>query len=149
MTTTQDAATIAASIDLASVAGHNLRALLLRLADGEEWNADVLLVEVIGELERLSLGGRPFTGAHARGLTPLGREVAELLRPVPWGVGETDVADPSQSVAPNYVPCLLTPTGDESGVFAEDAPTVVHRIAALLTRDDLDAAKTYRTEPDQ
>jgi hypothetical protein len=139
---TPDAATLAAGIDTTAVAGHNLRALLLRLADGDRWRDDEAETRPVTlPWNRAAELGLSYMGV----LTTLGSDVVDRLRPVPWTVGETDIADPSQSVAPNLVPCLVTPAGDESGVFADDAPSLVQRIAALLTADDLRAAKAYRT----
>jgi hypothetical protein len=138
MTTTKDAATIAASIDLATHAAWDLRALLLRLLDGSMPAMDLPPQHAL----RSNLVS---VYAAVAKLTPLGREVAERLRPVPWRVG---------------------PLGKDWAVYrgGNDWPHVVafgalsssrgghetcNRIAALLTADDLRAAKTYRTEPDQ
>jgi hypothetical protein len=140
MTTTQDAATIAASIDLASVAGHNLRALFLRLADEDPWIGDVrnqsAACDAWGLAERLGL-----TLHDSPSLTPLGREVAERLRPVPWRV--CDASGPRQKRR-----VLSIWQGSRSVASCWDDADA-GRIAALLTQDDLRAAKTYRTEPDQ
>jgi hypothetical protein len=143
MTTTQDAATIAASIDLASVAGHNLRALLLRLLDGEDWAPSAHHEQVGGALRRAD--ACDLLDIDCR-LTPLGREVAELLRPNPWRVEPwgKDWAVFKGGLAPH--PTLVA-AGNFSGSMGGRG--ACDRIAALLTQDDLRAAKTYRTEPDQ
>jgi hypothetical protein len=141
---TQDAASIAASIDVSTTAGWNLRALLLRMADGQDWravpwgsaawarqrgtrqpdNEALLLADDMG----LAIGRDPAP-EH---LTPLGREVAERMRPKPW------------TTKPGGY-------GGEMLVDPEGFTKVVHpgialamRCADLLTRDDLDKAKTYR-----
>jgi hypothetical protein len=76
---------LASDIDTSTVAGHNLRALLLRLLDGDRWRDPSLpLVPVSIAAERLGL----LDIDHAFALTPLGREVAERLRPVPWLVAQ-------------------------------------------------------------
>jgi hypothetical protein len=135
-----NAAAIASGIDTSTVAGHNLRALLLRLADGDRIrdrdNVDVaacVMAEPLGLVEtRLAVR-----------LTPLGREVAERLRPVPWSVAkhQADVE-------------LVRPDGTVRS-FGDPGPSInawtrlydeAERIAALLTADDLRAAKTYRVE---
>ncbi len=129
--TTQDAATIAASIGLASVAGHNLRALLLRLLDGEDWRVVSAGADANAFISARTRGFVP--PAYSADLTPLGREVAERLRPVPWAA----------------MGCNVWRGGlvrRESATCIE--PGIAKRIAALFTQDDLRAAKTYRTEPD-
>jgi hypothetical protein len=152
--TTQDAATIATSIDLASVAGHNLRALLLRLLDGDSYSstdAHGAATRAVADAGRLALGEYrlPFT------LTPLGREVAERLRPVLWRVFELPKPETDSMLAHMLAGVRghwAISTAPGSGDFPISACIVeadASRIAALLTQDDLRAAKTYRTEPDQ
>jgi hypothetical protein len=122
-----DPATIAAGIDLATVAGHNLRALLLRLLDGEPWNENTPLIATLEQAFSLGLA-TPYD------VTPLGREVAEQLRPEPWRVGTSDAG---------------LAVVDASGAMrcACEEMAVAIRIAALLTADDLAQAKAYRSEP--
>jgi hypothetical protein len=134
-----DAATIAADIDLATVAGHNLRALLLRLLDDEPgqgffniranaYSPDGLRIDIaVGDLVTLDRGAR--MGGFVV-LTPLGREVAERLRPVPW-----------TSPGSNYG-WLVGPDGETVGQL--DRADIAERIAAALTREDLEAAKRYK-----
>lgn len=128
-----------ANIELATVAGHNLRALLLRLADGERirdrTNADVAACV---DAEPRGLIETTFSPA----LTPLGREVAERLRPEPWRTkAHRFLADSKDS----YI--VEQPGGRSLGLCWKEPDA--ERIAALLTADDLRAAKTYRTEPDR
>jgi hypothetical protein len=118
------AAAIASGIDTSTVAGHNLRALLLRLLDGDDdgpWQ-----IKDFANLRGLGISEGPGLGTFA--LTPLGREVAERLRPVPWLVAQ-DV-------------WLVEPSGVNGCHIGNIAP----RVAALLTADDLRAAKAYRVE---
>jgi hypothetical protein len=125
---------LASDIDTSTVAGHNLRALLLRLLDGDSldgagWPGWL-------EADRLGLlsGGR---------MTPLGREVAERLRPLPWRVIGEVLDDGS-----TYFDVLTDARGwrDERNIGCTDEADAT-RIAALLTADDLRAAKSYRVEP--
>jgi hypothetical protein len=132
---TQGAAEIAANIDLATAAGWNLRALLLRLAGGEHWNENTPLRDAMDRITRIGLAGYPLAGNEfgEGGLTPLGREVAERMRPVPWrvlcvGSDGWAVTRPGE----HWANCTVH--------------SVAERIAALLTRDDIEAAKCYRTE---
>ena len=139
MSANPDAATIAASIDLGSVAGHNLRALLLRLLDGDEqesihahcseyWAAE-------DDADALAVGlGLSVPPVGAQSLTILGRDVAEQLRPVQWRV-EGEGAS-----------WALYGDGEASRLNFAPQP-LPDRIAALLTADDLARAKAYRTEP--
>jgi hypothetical protein len=140
--TTQDAAEIAASIDLATTAGWNLRALLLRLLDGDGWRVPGREHAVGGGVldmltECVHAGLVDYPNLHSTpGLTPLGREVAERLRPVPWRVdGFIGDGDEEWAVSCGDLPRALCRDGADA-----------ERIAALLTRDDLEAAKRYRTE---
>jgi hypothetical protein len=124
---------IAASIDTDTTEGHNLRALLLRLRDGDDWQGDARrpVRHVIGD----GLDRGLLDIARVTSLTPLGREVAELLR---QRIG----------MHAHGVRCL-------AGSLCY-AMTEAERIAALLTRDDIgsicracfdiDKAKQYRTE---
>ncbi len=144
------AATIASQIDTTTVAGHNLRALLLRMLDGDDdsgfWNgrgrvfsphACPRLAIAPGVLVEFKPGAK-LGGVLA--LTPLGREAAERLRPEPWRAEPFDdfgrvvwrVANVPYRTADAQTFC-------EDHVHAE-------RLAALLTADDLRAAKAYRTE---
>jgi hypothetical protein len=127
-TTNTDAATVAASIDLATVEGHNLRALLLRLADGESWVDDGTTLDLTAGIQADRLGLARHNGSAS--LTPLGREVAERLRPVPW-----------TSPGSNYG-WLVGPDGETVGQL--DRADIAERIAAALTREDLEAAKRYK-----
>jgi hypothetical protein len=130
-----DSASIVAKIDLASVAGWNLRALLLRLLDGEDWQERATIWDARAALDsvRAGLGVWRDAGTDV-GLTPLGREVAERLRPFPWGAGG------------QHGDWLIEPGGGATGIGQITGGALVARIAALLTQDDLRAAKTYRTE---
>lgn len=68
---------IAASIDTSTVAGHNLRALLLRLLDGDIWQGEGS--ESTWSRLHASFASLVEHDGDATDLTPLGREVAELL----------------------------------------------------------------------
>ncbi len=119
-----DAATVAASIDIATVDGWNLRALLLRLLDGTRHDAPRGLWAGLSDLGLID-DERGF-------VTPLGREVAEQLRPKPWKV-TTD----------RGFPRLLHPNGD----FAFEAAgelDLCRRIAKLLDADDEREVKRYK-----
>jgi hypothetical protein len=128
-----DAASIVAKIDTTTVEGWNLRALLLRLLDGDAWNEDILILDAMDAITRRGFAAYPLAGNEfgEGGLTPLGREVAERLRPVPW----TAKAGAHGWWVSNFHRCIAR------GLEQADA----ERIAALLTQDDLRAAKTYRT----
>jgi hypothetical protein len=144
MTTTPDAATIAASIDLTTVEGWNLRALLLRFADGDYalarslWQTEALAAV---EARRLGLAVIAVASASWLTLTPLGREVAERLRPRPWFVASTGVERSTYDVeSPDRSWCEIGHT------IRCDDEADANRIAAALSREDLEAAKRYRTE---
>jgi hypothetical protein len=141
-----DPAAIAKSIKPEkSVAQHNLRALLLRLADGEGWRTvggvrEKSAESALNNAKRRGLGrwpdmmvGGPFE------LTPLGSEVAELLRPRRWRVeveGKRWAVFGGESTLQPYA----FARGSQGGLDA------CNRIADLLTADDLARAKTYKTE---
>jgi hypothetical protein len=74
----------ASGIDTSTVAGHNLRALLLRLLDGDPWRGEARGTARAATDRAAALGLLDIV--HTCALTPLGREVAERLRPVPWRV---------------------------------------------------------------
>jgi hypothetical protein len=126
------AADIASGIDPSTVAGHNLRALLLRLLDEDDWRApyrDACVRASVLACDR----GLMYDDRDE--LTPLGREVAEQMRPVPWttrpgGYGGEMLVDP-----------------DGATRAVHPGASLAMRIAALLTADDLRAAKSYRVEP--
>jgi hypothetical protein len=117
-------AEIAASIDLTTTDGHNLRALLLN--EGKS-------VAPIGIMARAELLGL----VEWRDLTPLGREVAELLRPVPWRTAwqwESNTWRVLSGTDPGWI----------CGGCTEQAAGL---IARLLTEHGEREAKQYRTEP--
>lgn len=139
------ASDIAASIDTTTVAGHHLRALLLRLADGEFHslpNERMAATSAIGQAATMGLGqwppprdGLEISIQPPFALTPLGREVAERLRPETWLV----------DTCPTTGHRLI---GRSEGFIASVfVPDEAERIAALLTADDLRAAKAYKVEP--
>ena len=135
MSSQPTAAEIAAGIDTTTTKGHNLRALLLTVEHGpfpyKPWDAALAL----GLVERIEAAW-PFV------LTPLGREVAELLRPRPWFVASTGIERNTYDVEnPDHSWCDIDHT------IRCDDEADAKRIADLLTRDDLDKAKQYRTEP--
>lgn len=136
-----DAKTIAAKINTGTADGHNLRALLLRLADGDDWResdnsrplgscSDIRACAAAGSNDWLL----PAACIGGFALTPLGREAAEFLRPEPWAVA---------MLVYGWGPCQ---GGSRMAAFVTDDKAFVERIAALLTADDLRAAKTYKTE---
>jgi hypothetical protein len=137
--TTQDAATIASGIDTSTVAGHNLRALLLRLLDGDPWRGEARAAARAATDRAAALGLLDIV--HTCALTPLGREVAERLRPLPWRWRSYKAAGWGGAL----IECFEVETD------ARVLPMTLHRddaerIAALLTADDLRAAKAYRVE---
>lgn len=134
MSTDTTAAEIAASIDTSTTEGHNLRALLLRLFDGNIPGASPPAMAAIAAARAAGFWGD-------LGLTTLGREVAELLRPRPWRAKPTHV----QFYLDTYMGELFGPDGEREAEFHDAADA--NRAADLLTRDDLDKAKQYRTEP--
>jgi hypothetical protein len=130
-----DAATTVAKIDTTTVEGWNLRALLLRRADGgythdydsDPPEADEACDAAIALADSLRIVDVDVC------LTPIGHEVAERLRPEPWRVTGNGVDWVAYCERDNV---RLTNAGR----------AVAGRIAALLTQDDLRTAKTYRTE---
>jgi hypothetical protein len=127
--TLRDAETIAAGIDIDTSAGWNLRAALLISTDGGyPWAS---APDVDGLLARAVDLGLMFDGG---GLTQLGREVAEQLRPLPWHWDEMDSGG-VYLIRPNSSALQLR------GALLGEA----ERIAALLTKADADEAKRYRT----
>jgi hypothetical protein len=149
MPETDSASIVAASIDLASVAGHNLLALLLRLAANQRSDDISSYDPAFKTALALGLGAWPAPRDDLEIktqppfiLTPLGREVAELLRPKPWTAGRIG----------SFV-SLDRPDGTAISLAGENGPhkadtlyAEADRIAVLLTQDDLRVAKTYRTE---
>ena len=131
-----DAATIAASINVSTVEGHNLRALLLRLLAGDDDCEDTPSGWALADdAERDAVGlGLAVEPVGAGVLTPLGREVAAALRPEPWRVivleDEWGVALGRSGFA--AVRCK----------YERDA----QRIAELFTADATARAKTYQTK---
>jgi hypothetical protein len=130
------AAAIASGIDTSTVAGHNLRALLLRAADGDE--SDDVAGPEDAAMDDAAGRGLIYPDC-AIALTPLGREVAERLRPEPWEAEQEDARttrlfDPAEKWVASF-------DHRDGGTGLAD------RIAALLTADDLRAAKAYRVEP--
>jgi hypothetical protein len=146
---TKDAAAIAAEIDLATVTGWNLRALLLKLLDGDDWRGyDWEDVAPHHTRPRPSAAAR-HEAADLRllepgsvDLTPLGREVLERLRPVPWRCrsykaaswGGVLVTDYEVAQGDRVIPMTATQADAE-------------RIASLLTKADAEEAKRYKPEP--
>jgi hypothetical protein len=130
--TTQDAEAIVASIDIATTEGLSLRALLLRAADGDE-------SDEVGGPEDAAMddaAGRWLIYPNcAIALTPLGREVAERLRPEPWHVRNTEPGGWHEVV------CDGLPRWDS--ILCEQKARAEH-IADLLTKADAEEAKRYR-----
>jgi hypothetical protein len=116
----------------------------VRLLDGEDWRVVSAGADANAFISARTRGFVP--PAYSADLTPLGREVAELLRPNPWRVEPwgKDWAVFKGGLVPH--PTLVA-AGHFSGSMGGRG--ACDRIAALLTQDDLRAAKTYRTEPDQ
>jgi hypothetical protein len=130
MSTTQTAAEIAASIDLATPEGHNLLALLLNLAD------NTLRLEHPGVDQADRDGTRlELIEGNMWELTPLGREVAELLRPERWQLAELSPQHGS----------TWTLTGCGSQILLSwCSKGLAANIAELLNRDALEQAKSYQ-----
>jgi hypothetical protein len=115
----------------------------LRLADGEPWNENTSLHDAMDRITRGGLAGYPLAGNEfgEGGLTPLGREVAEMLRPKPWQpeqIGAWVALVRPDGSALEFAKALTE--GVAMFQFGEAT-----RIAALLTADDLRTAKRYRT----
>ena len=125
--------------------GRNVRALLLRIADGEcktlmvswpEMNSDEQ------ECYRLALrdgSKRRLLDSILVTLTPLGRDVAEACRPKPWTTRTT-------AAVPERERCFVRrPTGEHALTVDSPIgePVLGERIAALLTADDMRAAKRF------
>jgi hypothetical protein len=130
-----DAAAIVAGIDLATVAGHNLRALLLRVADSDDWQGGCFKAPTLARLAAREAG---LVEPTSPSLTPLGRAVAERLRPEPWCVRAGD--DRGRNV-------FDVERGNREPWAQLENEGMATRIAALLTADDLAQAKAYRSEP--
>lgn len=124
-------AEIAAAIRSEESAEHrNLRAFLLRRIDGDRHDAPLGLWS--------SARDHGLIDDERGYLTPLGREVADLLRPKPWRVWPLPWSQESLSDewgvghAPRWMARCTTQVDAE-------------RIALLLTADDLARAKDYMT----
>lgn len=131
-----DARIIAAQIDTSTVAGHNLRALLLRLADGDDWRGCVTAADS-AEYRHLICN---FFSREPVELTPLGRDVAELLRPEAYRVCDTTGPRMKRERCSVWL---------GAKVLARNCTRAdAARIAALLTDDDLVDAKTYNRGTD-
>jgi hypothetical protein len=151
---------MAASIDVGTQDGHNLRAILLRMADGELiWNYDVDQKDTDGPVDAAwstacDLG---LVCPQAKTeLAAIGLEVAELLRPKPLRVHELPVLPPEHHIAVHMMAGVRghwaisgKPTDGEVNfptatcILEADA----RDIADLLDRRTIDRAKQYRTEP--
>ncbi len=143
------AADIASGVDTSTVAGHNLRALLLRVMDGADWRdapwGSAAWAAARGRQDLPDKAARRLAVdlglavPTSPDLTPLGREVAERLRPAPWRVkAHRFHGDAKES-------WLVDQAGDFTHALCYDERSA-SRIAALLTADDLRAAKAYKVE---
>jgi hypothetical protein len=134
---TTDAATIAASIDVSTDAGWNLRALLLRLLDRDD-SQDVGRSDVAAYRAADALGLVYLTEGGPC-LCRLGGEVAERLRPAPWRVeGPFAAADGTAEEE-------WSVTGvDELPIAICFERGSASRIADLLTKADAEDAKQYK-----
>jgi len=147
MNTAQDAKTIADRIigllademHESFVATWNLRAFLLRVSIGldalsrDDHDSDA---EYDAELAAARLGLDPVHEPWT--LTPLGREVAELLRPRRWstepdGLNSTRLIDPANRWVATFH-------------HRDSDAELPWRIAAGMATDDMRRATTYRTE---
>ncbi len=86
---------VVAAIDISTMAGWNLRALLLRLLCGEpvyDYDRDPPETDKASDIAIADAVRRQLVGSTGYGLelTPLGREVAERMRPEPWLSKEQD-----------------------------------------------------------
>lgn len=111
---------------------HNLRAMLLRLADGDD------LPHGLWDLQAkiFAMGRRRGLITSLDGvaeLTDLGRKVAELLRPKPW------IA--THAIVHGHV---YYPSGEIAFQVLDRA--LADRVAELLTADELARAKTYQID---
>jgi hypothetical protein len=137
---TQDAATIAASVVVTTTEGRNLRACLLRRLDQEfayDYDTDPGDAEEACDAAYAMAYDLGLVSAMEQtDLTPLGREVAELLRPEPWRVlSETD---------DGWTEWVVAKT-EWDAEYATCSEPGARRIADLLTKADADEAKRYRT----
>lgn len=116
--------------DISTIAGWNLRALLLRSLGGEpRWPGAVRFPErreMADYARRLGLLGEME-------LTPIGREVAERLRPKPWQVKDIDGEGDIRAIGPG-------------GEVLADSMALTEIVARLLTEHYEREAKTYKTE---
>ncbi len=124
------------------VATWNLRALLLRFADGDfDLERSLWQVETVAadEARRLGLAIIAVASDSWLTLTPLGREVARLLRPEPWLAAPDEYAEP-------FGTGWVVRLGDHEETTAATCfdQAAAERIAALLTADGLQAAKAYK-----
>lgn len=130
-------ATVAKSID------HDLRALLLRLADGEPTFDPMFGLE---EGKAIISGTKRGLLTSTHQLTPLGREVAELCRPPKWTAairsGQVAIDKPDGEVefigAWEYEP---------GGWEIREAFDRAQRVVDLLNADELAKAKVYGSKP--
>ncbi len=113
---------------------HNLRALLLRLADDESVINPCWTSPLAGSRRR-GLTTKPQGWESSRGwlnrLTPLGRDVVEHLRPAKW------VARPAEG-------CMWITRPDGSSFPISTNAQEAQRIVDLLNADVLAAAKRYQ-----
>jgi hypothetical protein len=133
---TQEAAAVAARIDISTSAGHNLLALLLLLLGGDDWSGTDIDCGLVayGHAERQGLV-KPFGNPDP--LTELGRKVAELLRPKPWTAALS-------SPVTGCRPMLFGP--DSLGVARFISLEVAQRVAGCMTAEAERNARAYKGE---
>ncbi len=134
---TPSAKTLAASIDTKTLLGWNIRALLWRLADGDDWRVQGSAAEMAALAKADGLGLVDIDVL----LTTLGEDVAAWLRPDPWRVVELDdsggfgVEDDDRDYG-GVDDCIRCDSKDRAEL-----------IATLLTEHYEGEAKVYKTEP--
>lgn len=118
----------------------NLRALLLRVSDNEDWagfdlpgdNWDTALetVKLAKQAGFITVNEEGFIDPS---LTGLGREILESIRPTPWT--SFQILDDHSIVGPNKEFFVISGLEKNEGL--------AQRIIDLLNQEDLQKAKTY------
>ena len=139
------------------VKNHNLRALMLRLFDGEDARdvgcdrrSDAEQSKAITAAKRHKLGEwpNPISGGPFK-LTPLGRQVAIRVRNVRWTSTSQEMTIGCDERTDIVRTQVRRPDGRHA--FAVDSkpdePNLGHEIVDLLNARDLAAAKRYEVAP--
>lgn len=126
--------------------GRNVRALLLRLADGDSiGGASTADLDYADEAKLLVDHDDLWPT-----LTDLGRAVGEACRPKPWVTAKWEQPWHDGGV---YERCVVQHVDRELAFTVDNAPgdepgeSLGERVARLLTADDLARVKTFEVEP--